>query len=337
MSVPRLAAPCRLGPDAPRWARDAASAFAGRRVTVVGDAVLDVYRGTDGRSACYAGGAAVIAGHLHALGANSVLVTRLGNDGDGRHLHRLLKNRGIACHPLPTRDATPLRVRRVVGDAVVADAGQRRDHHVYTLESGETRRLADLLRQPDHLDAAEAVVFADFGHGTVGPELLDAVLPELRPRVGVLAGDVSGPRVSLLAMRGFDLLTPAEAELRRLVAASSGTDPLDGLAQHLVERLAVRHLLVTRDRHGCVRYGPDGTIHTAASRAGRVVDEVGAGDALLATATLGLCAGYPIEDAVELGQRSAAAAVMRVGNAPVGWEAVIDAADPPRPAARPAA
>ncbi|MEM9883966.1 MAG: PfkB family carbohydrate kinase [Planctomycetota bacterium] len=337
MTTTCLAAPPRLGPDAPRWARDAASAFAGRRVTVVGDAVLDVYRAADGRSACYAGGAAVIAGHLHALGATPRLITRLGDDGDGRQLRRLLEERGVACHRLPTRDATPLRVRRVMGDAVVATAADRRDHRVHAAEPRETRRLVDLLLEPDHLDTAEAVVFADFGHGTVSPELLDAVLPELRPRVRVLAGDVSGPRVSLLAMRGFDLLTPTEAELRRLVAAASAVAPLDELARHLVDRLTPRQLLVTRDRRGCVRYGRDGSVAATPSPARRVVDEVGAGDALLAAATLCLCAGYPIEEAVDFGQTAAAASVMRTGNAPVGWDALLAAADMPGCANRPAA
>ncbi|MEL7088198.1 MAG: PfkB family carbohydrate kinase, partial [Planctomycetota bacterium] len=109
----------------------------------------------------------------------------------------------------------------------------------------------------------------------------------------------------------------------------------------LKRELELSHLLVTRDRHGGVRYDTDDYPHTFASAATCVIDEVGAGDALLAATTLALAGGLAPRDATQLGQWAAAAALARMGNAPVGWPAVGRAAtralSPAKKSARPAA
>lgn len=311
----------------------ARAAFVGRRVVVVGDAILDCYRHADGRSRCYAGGAAVIAAHLKALGAEPTLVTLIGRDGDSVQLKDCLGQMDLACEALPERSALPVRNRRVHGTTITATP--RLELFAPPPPEAIGRVAGTVAELRTGIDAA---VFVDFGYGTVCPALLDELLPILRPSVGTLAGDVSGPRVSLLAMRGFDLLTPTEAELRRLTPSPTPAAPLDQLAARVRADLGTAHLLVTRDRHGCVRFDADGTHTASPSAAGRVVDEVGAGDALLATTTLALSAGLGIDDATLLGQWAAAAALAQVGNAPVGWERLRRAALPVgRAAARSAA
>ena len=306
-------------------------------MAVVGDAILDCYRHADGRSRCYAGGAAVIAAHLKALGAEPTLVTLIGRDGDSKQLRHCVERMGLACEALTLRSALPVRNRRVHGTTITAEP---RLELFAPPPPDAIRRVAGTVAElRADLDAA---VFVDFGYGTVCPALLDGLLPVLRPSrgpgVGTLAGDVSGPRISLLAMRGFDLLTPTEAELRRLTPSPTPDAPLDQLAKRMRRDLGTAHLLVTRDRRGCVCFDADGVHRASSSAVGRVVDEVGAGDALLATATLALSAGFDIDQATQLGQWAAAAALAQIGNAPVGWDRLGHAALPAgRAAARPAA
>src|SRR5436305_68190 len=57
-------------------------------------------------------------------------------------------------------------------------------------------------------EGADAVIFADFGYGTITSGLLDLVLPELRQKVPVLSADVSGRQSNLLRFKSFDLLCP---------------------------------------------------------------------------------------------------------------------------------
>ena len=295
----------------------------GQRVLVVGDSILDCYRFQDGTSRCYAGGAAVIAGHLHALGADAHLITLTAPDDDSRQLRRCLDQAGLPHTALPLARALPRRVRRVQGRRITAEPGGR------LLPEPRPTAPDCVAQQLDRRAPAHgSVIFADFGYGSVGPALLDQVLPTLRPRVRFLAGDVSGPRVSLLSMRRFNLLTPTAAELRRLVAHPDASATLDSLARRLRYDLALQHLLVTRDRHGCVRYDADGSASRYATAATHVADEVGAGDALLAVTSLALAGGLDPDTATRLGQLAAAAAVAQIGNAPLTWDRLAEADHP---------
>jgi len=327
--LPRTLAAAKRHDDLALLAR-AVPAGRGQRIAVVGDAILDCYRTPAGRSRCFAGGAAVIAGHLQQLGAKPVLITQLAADGNAAQLLRYVDHLGVEVEAIPTATPQPVRIRRVHDGPRIADSPRR---ELIAAPSAETvGRVAGAVAE--RRLGLDAVVFADFGHGTVTPELLDGLLPILRPSVRVLTGDVSGPRASLLAMRRFDLLTPTERELRRLSPSPSPTVALDDLARRMVDDLALHHLLVTRDAAGCVRYGANGRRRSLPSRARGVLDEVGAGDALLAAATLGLCGDLGIAASVRLGQLAAAAAIARVGNAPVDWvrirEAVLGPTGPVR-------
>ena len=189
----------------------ARAAFAGRRVAVVGDAILDTYCHEDGTSSCYAGGAAVIAAHLRALGAEPRLITLTARDGDTAQLLRCLERVDVPYEAVAARASLPARVREVCNGQIKA---RRKLQLVLSPPPSTVGRIAGAVAE---LRASlDAVVFCDFGYGAVTPALLDGLLPVLRPSVATLAGDVSGPRPSLLAMRRFDLLTPTESELRRL-------------------------------------------------------------------------------------------------------------------------
>ena len=291
--------------------------FAGRRVVVVGDTILDCYRLGDGTSRCYAGGAAVIASHLRRLGAAAQLITLMGHDTDAQRARQCLQETGVTTTALPRHEPLPHRVREAQGQDQTRTTPHKSQELYRPPPPGTVNRVAQTIEQ--QVEPGDVVVFADFGYGTVCPELLDRVAAALRRRGCFLAGDVSGPRVSLLAMRGFDLLTPTEAELRRLVAHPEADAPLEVLAPRLRRDLNVKHLLVTRDRRGCVRFGDDGSATHAASLVRRVVDVVGAGDALLAVTGLAMATGFATDAAVRLGQIAAAAAVGELGNAPLTW------------------
>lgn len=330
----RLAAACR------RWGLDASAAlalvdaFAGLRVVVVGDAVEDRYviadsmRGAEegpvmsmrpDRVASFAGGAAAVAVHAAALGAEVTLVSCGGNDAGTRAFGERLQAAGVEPRLLALREGIPVKERFVVGTQKLlkVDHGPR-----VPLDSDRQRRLREAA-----LDAAgphaDAVLLTDFGLGCLDVSALPALLAALRPRAGILAGDVSGPRSTLRAMRGVDLLTPNEQELRGACAAPDLSLPT--VASRLMEELGVPHLLATLDARGAVLFHPrdpapgrwfDHRLRSdhVPSLSDRAVDPVGAGDALLAVAALTLAAGGTGPQAAYLGSVAAGLAVEQLGN-----------------------
>ena len=176
-------------------------------------------------------------------------------------------------------------------------------------------------------DGAAAVVFADFGYGVITAGLLDRILPGLRERVPVLAADVSGRNANLLRFRGVDLLCPSEREAREAQHDFSGG--LGAVVWNLLNSTEADKAIVTLGKQGLVTFersdrAAGDRLHSeylpALSPHG--VDPLGCGDALLAAATLTLCAGGSLQAAALLGSIAAAIEVQEVGNIPVTAERI---------------
>lgn len=342
----RLSACCdRWGIGLP-WARQTLTGqMAGKRVAVVGDSVCDRYLFCEQadvaaeapvlsvrpvREASYLGAAAIVAAHLKALGAEPHLFTTTAppdTDEPSRQLLETLDGMAIAATTYPTHRALPLKQRFLVDDQKLLKV-----NHADTrpLDSAATRRLVAALDAM--AGGLDAVIFTDFGYGTVSAALLEQALPAIRDRVGVIAGDVSGPHRTLLAYHGADLLTPTERELRGVVGDFDTSLPT--VAGGVMSRLSTPNMIVTMGKKGAVLFRPRETARedwfTARMRsdhvpalAERVDDVVGAGDAMLATATLALTAGCTLPQAAYLGSAASAIAVSRVGNLPVGTDALL--------------
>ena len=279
------------------------------------------------RESEYLGGAAIVAAHLRGLGARVHLLTALSSDPASRKLVDRLSGTGIhlmswqRSAPVPTKERYFADTQKLLK----VDRG-----YAQPLDSAIEGQLSGALG--DVADDLDAVVFCDYGYGLLSHSLLSRALPVLRPRVGTIAGDVSGPRRTLLDMADFDLLTPTERELR---AVSGDFEvSLPGVAMRLMRKLRVANLAVTMGHRGCVLFRPregsrDGWFGSrlrseyVPSLSGRVVDTVGAGDAFLAAATLALAFGSGLNRAGYVGAAAAGLELERLGNEPVDTEALL--------------
>jgi rfaE bifunctional protein kinase chain/domain/rfaE bifunctional protein nucleotidyltransferase chain/domain len=336
---------CRLEATCSRWGVTHASlhatlaAFAGKRVAVVGDSISDRYVFCDPADVAneapilsvrpveekaYLGGAAIVAAHLKAMGAQPHLLTAVADDDASRELLDSLTNMGIDHTALAVRHALPRKERYLVETQKLlkVDRGDAQP-----LDSATERRLLGTLAELR--TALDGAVFVDFGYGTVTSPLLAEAGPLLRPHVSTMAGDISGTRRTLLAMRDFDLLTPTERELRAVAGNMDGSLPT--VASGIMQSLSVPRMIVTMGRKGCVMFHPRSSRREAwfASRlrsdhipslASHVCDVVGAGDALLAAATLSMAVGSSLQVAGYIGSAASALAINRVGNLPVSGQ-----------------
>jgi bifunctional ADP-heptose synthase (sugar kinase/adenylyltransferase) len=184
-------------------------------------------------------------------------------------------------------------------------------------------------------DGADAAIFAEFGYGLIGPGLLDRVLPELRGRGVVVSADVSGWQANLLHFKGVDLLCPTEREMRQTLHDFSAG--LNAVVSRLLEVTAARSAIITMGKEGLVVFDRNPQIADRASwdrqlrseylpaLSGGAVDPLGAGDALLATATLAMASGSSLQAAALLGALAASIEVQRLGNEPIGIEELMGA------------
>ena len=173
-------------------------------------------------------------------------------------------------------------------------------------------------------------MFSDFRHGIFNPATisqLSAAVPDKAFKVG--DSQVASRWGNILDFNGFDLITPNEREAR--FALGDQDSVIRPLALELYKRAKCRTLILKLGERGILTYrapNPDvRSFFTVDSFTEKVVDPIGAGDALLAYATLALVATGSQVIASILGSIAAAIACEHEGNQPVSPAEVLDKLD----------
>lgn len=317
--------------------------FRGKRVVVIGEPIIDSYihcdrpevageapvmtlRPIDRRS--YDGGAAIVARHLAALGAQPVLVTALPECDETLALVQRLSAEGVVVRHITSNTLIPEKQRFLVGGQKVMKLDELEK---FALDTHQQKGLLGLA--VESASGCDAAVIADFGLGLFTPTTLHELCLGLRPKVGTLTGDVSGKRSALRAMRKMDLLCPNEQELRD--AYQMYDEGLPAVTWRLLGETGSRSLFVTLASEGVIAFDRlDGASSKAESADGRwttrlkaehvpalcpgAIDPLGCGEAMLTTATLTLASGASLLASALLGSIAASVQVSRLGNTVVG-------------------
>ncbi|MBO6504627.1 MAG: adenylyltransferase/cytidyltransferase family protein [Kordiimonadaceae bacterium] len=281
--------------------RSALADFSGMKVHIVGDTIVDTFtrcsmiggmtktptmsvRYEDKED--YVGGAGIVAKHLCAAGADVTFSTVLGDDALAEFVLDDLEAAGVDVQPIidPTRPTTNK-------NAFVAS-----DYRLLKLDTLDNRSISGKIVRQLQEQIAEAptdvVVFSDFRHGifnkhTIGD--LIAAIPESAFRVA--DSQVASRWGNITEFKGFDLITPNEREAR--FALGDQDSVVRPLATDLFSAAQCKTLILKLGERGILTYRtrPDGdprTIISIDSFAQNVADAVGAGDALLAYASLAM-------------------------------------------------
>jgi D-beta-D-heptose 7-phosphate kinase/D-beta-D-heptose 1-phosphate adenosyltransferase len=307
--------------------------FAGRRVLVVGDVMLDRYLWgvvdrvspeapvpivkLDHRTFA-AGGAANVAANLRALGCAASLAGIVGDDDEGRQLLDLLRSEGIEIDAvLATAERPTISKTRIVGGR---QQMLRLDVESTGDLSGELRATA-LARIEAEIPACSAIVLSDYGKGFLSKSVCAAVVDQARARSIPTFVDPKGLHYSKYA--GCDVISPNRLEL----AAATSTDPADlelllEKGRELRAEVDIRHLVLTLGELGIACIEPEGVTRFPAM-AREVFDVTGAGDTVIATIAAAVAAGLHLHDSIRLANLAAGIVVGRVGTSPVSRDELL--------------
>ena len=326
----------------PAHLRNLVSRFAGRRIAVLGDCMLDRYLWGRvdrispeapvpvvevERESLALGGAGNVAHNLRALGAVPVLLAAAGADEDGALLCRALAERGVDPGRIVSDASRPTTVKtRIIAQSqqvVRADRESRAD-----LEGEALAQLEAAIA--DELPGCEALVVSDYGKGVVTPATLGAALGLARQR-GIPVG-VDPKESHIDAYRGVGILTPNQHEAgyvqgRRVVDEAS----LLEVGWGLQKRLDAAAVLVTRGAEGMSLFERGGRYTYLPTLAREVYDVTGAGDTVVSVVALALAAGADYPSACALANHAAGVVIREVGTAactPLELIASLDGAGP---------
>ena len=290
--------------------KEAIKNIANLSALVVGDVMLDSYLfGTVDRVSPEApvpvvlmsdrderaGGAANVARNVQALGAKVHIATVIGNDTAGDRLHDLFKANSIGESAFIYEEGriTTIKTRIIRDNEHMLRVDEETDK---AIGNKTAEKLIEACLKIMTKSKIDVVIFEDYDKGVLTPEIIKALTTEAKKRSIPVTVD---PK-----FKGFfnypsvDLFKPNIQELReglqRDIDLPMG---LPDAINELHDKLTPKISITTLGSHGMWIHCPvgenaDATNHShIQSRPSNVIDVSGAGDTVIATASLMLAAG----------------------------------------------
>ncbi len=301
--------------------------FAGLRIAVVGDVMLDEYlRGPVGRMSPEApvpvigvethsrtlGGAANVAHQLVALGATVDLVGVIGRDEAGSQLAEACRDIGIDDRSLfAVGDRVTTRKLRVMAD----------HQHVARLDFEDARPVTTDTEQAivaavGRAEGVDAIVISDYAKGVVTDAVVSGVIAFGRQwGVPVL---VDPKHTDLSRYRGATVIKTNRAEFEAAIGHALVDETLAGEARELAVAANADALVVTLGERGLIVVPSVGDEVWRSAAAEEVFDVSGAGDTVIAVLALALASGTSLASASMIATLAAGIAISRSGVTVVG-------------------
>lgn len=314
--------------------------FKGKRLLVIGDAVLDQYiKGSVSRISPEApvpivlqeesfytpGGAANVANNLSSLGANVTLVSKIGDDIEGSILKRELLKRHIHTNGLfiDSNIDTIFKTRIIAQHQQIVRLDREKTCKAGTDLIKENKILPYLRR---HMKDFQAVIISDYAKGFIDSRLLDQVHESaLIHQLPV----VVDPKLEDLREYGqVSCITPnkkeAEAALKNISQEARRAfgirstkldtqEDIETNGRGLLNFLGLESLLITLGEGGMYLFEHNKNPFPIPTMARQVFDVSGAGDTVIAVFALCLAAGADKPQAAKIANYAAGIVIGKMG------------------------
>jgi rfaE bifunctional protein kinase chain/domain len=317
--------------------------FAGKKIVLFGDFVADEFQSGEisrvSREApvlilrhratnVVPGGGANAANNLAALGATVYPLTVVGDDLAGSvligHFRQIrVDTSGV----FRSKDwTTPTKTRYLAGwTHTVAQQVLRVDRE--PAGPPPERLLARVgAKLREKLKNADAAAISDYGFGVASPSVVKEALRTWK-RKGIVTLDARY-RLDAYTNCGITAATPNEAELEALHHKNIGRDrmELERCGKTTLKKMGLQALLVTRGKDGMALFERGKKLtQIPVHGSDQAVDVTGAGDTVLAAATLALASGASALEAAQIANIAGGLVVMKRGTAVVTRQELVAA------------
>jgi len=311
--------------------------FAGKRIAVLGDLMLDrYYWGVVRRVSPEApvpvvevesestrlGGAANVANNIYSLGGSPLVIGMVGDDHSGTVLRDLVLEAGFDGSGLITDPARPTTVKtRVIaqGQHVV-----RIDNESKSPCSPRLReQLVDVLRKA--ISSIDGIIIEDYNKGLVSKELIHEVIALARQHHKIITVD---PKFdNFLDYKQVTVFKPNRREAEEVLGGRlRSVEDVERAGKLLLQKLEVENVLLTRGEDGMSLFEANGKVFHLPSVAANVQDVSGAGDTVISTVTMALASGADIREACILANCASSVVVGAIGIVPIRPDELREAA-----------
>ncbi len=296
------------------------------KVLLIGDAIIDEYHYCSpiGKSAkaqlvvnkylaheIFAGGVLAIANHVASIVDNVTLVTLLGSEDSREEFVTKNLKQNIRLKFF-YRDEAPTVIKKRYVDSYtnqkLFEINYLNDQYI----SGETEtEIINYL--VTEIPKYDLVLLSDFGHGFITGKMI-SLLEDFSKILAVTSQTNA-------ANTGFNMITRYhnmkfvcldETETRLTMQDRFGD--IDSVAEKLFKTLGAETLIVTLGKKGSVGISTEGGVHYTPIFSSKVVDTVGAGDAVFSFTAPCFAKGMPLDMITFIGNVVGAIAVQIIGN-----------------------
>lgn len=306
--------------------------FAGKHVVVIGDVMLDEFvHGDVSRISPEApvpvievrervrtpGGAANAAANVVSLGGRATLLGVIGDDTAGGALIDAITARGIDATHLTVDASRPTTQKtRIIArtQQIVRMDAESRVPLSNEIEAALIASIASTVA------SADAIIVSDYAKGAITEKVAQAAIATRVPVV------VDPKGRDFKKYRGATVVTPNTSELEAVSGEhANDADDLVRIGTRVLPMLEGSALLITRGPQGMTLLSPGEPALHVPTAARTVYDVTGAGDTVVGTLALALCAGARVRDVLELASRAAGVVVGKAGTATVTPEELLGA------------
>ncbi|HWB13116.1 MAG TPA: PfkB family carbohydrate kinase [Pirellulales bacterium] len=296
------------------------------KVLVVGETILDEYvyceaMGKSGKEPVlaslfleterYGGGVLACANHLAGFCRQVEMLTFLGEDGDEEAFVRGLLKPNVRPLVVYKHDSPTIVKKRYVEKYLGQKLFEVYSMNDAPLDDAAESELCHLLQA--ELDRYDVVVVADYGHGLLGARAIELLSNQARllcVNTQSNAGNHGFNMISKYPRADYVCLAQREMALE---TRNQRLSP-QAMLKHVAGRLACQRVMMTQGKYGSLFYTAPRDFNHVPAFATRVVDRVGAGDAVLCLTSLCVATGASSEVTAFIGNVVGAEAVTIMGN-----------------------
>ena len=310
--------------------------FAGKRVAVIGDLMLDRYFwGSITRISPEApvpvvevasestrlGGAANVANNIASLGGIPVMVGVIGQDNAGALLRNTIQEAGFPTDGLVTDSQRPTTIKtRVIAHhqhVVRIDQESKND-----IDGNVRSQLVDIVSRS--IKSLDAIVLEDYNKGVISRELIHEVISLARQNGTVVTVD---PKFNnFFEYQNVTVFKPNRKESEEALGRRlTDVQEVEAAGRDILDRLKAENVLLTLGEQGMSLFEKSGAVTHVSTQAMHVSDVSGAGDTVIPTLTMALVSGATIREASSLANYAGGVVCGEVGIVPIQKEALAHA------------
>jgi len=268
------------------------------------------------------GGAGNVALNLVALGADTAIVSVIGNDEDGRQLTDMFKANNVQTDLLLTSaDRITTNKTRIISrnqQMMRLDAEITKD-----IAATDEQRLIDQIEALFKSNKPDVLIFEDYNKGVLTEKVITAVIA-LCKQYHVIT-TVDPKKKNFFAFKGIDIFKPNLKEVKEglnVLMEEVNLVSLQHIHAGLKEKLQHEISLITLSEYG-VFYQSSSENKIIPTHVRSIADVSGAGDTVIAVASLVYAATKQIELAAEMANIAGGLVCEEVGTAAINAEKLL--------------